>query len=98
MKALHRNIAIGICLAGWLVGLPIFMFGGEGTESLPFELTGDSKINISRLEHLGGKSALFYEQLGETLSSWFHGWRLGLSIGFLSTALALLWYWLAPRE
>lgn len=98
MKRLHRNIAVAICVAGWAVGLPIFMFAGEGNEALPFELTGDSKINVSRLEHLGGKSALFYEQLRETLVSWFHGWRLGLAIGVLSSLLALAWWWLAPRE
>ncbi len=94
---LHRNIALAIAAAGWAIGLPIFMFAGEGSESLPFELTMDARVNVNRLERLGGKSALFYEQLGEWLNGIFHGWRLGLTIGVLGSLLALAWYLLAPE-
>ena len=93
---LHRNIAFAIFAAGWAVGLPIYMFGAGDEASLPFELTSDAKINNARLERLAGKSALFYQQLGDWLASLFHGWRLGLTIGVLATLLALLWYLLAP--
>jgi hypothetical protein len=88
----HRNFAAGLCIAGWLVGLPIYMFAGSGAESLPYELTYDNKVNIDRLERLGGKSAFFYQQLGEFLSSFFRGSTLGLTIGVLATLLALAWY------
>ncbi len=93
---LHRNIALAILAAGWAVGLPIFMFAGSGEESLPFELTSDSRINANRLGRLGGRSALFYQQLGDWLGGLFHGWRLGLTIGVLASLLALAWYLLAP--
>ncbi|HUJ28628.1 MAG TPA: hypothetical protein VLW85_21545, partial [Myxococcales bacterium] len=78
---LHRNIALAVLAAGWLVGIPILMFGASDDAALPFELTMDSRINDNRLERLGGKSALVYEHLGETLGACFHGWRLGLTIG-----------------
>jgi hypothetical protein len=92
----HRNIALAIFAAGWLAGLPILMFGAGDDAALPFELTMDAKVNLGRLERLGGRSALFYEQLGETLGAFFHGWRLGLTIGVLGSLLALAWYLLAP--
>jgi len=94
---LHRNIAIAIVVAGWAVAIPICLFSGEDEKPLPFELTYDSRININRLERLGGKSALFYQQLGEWLGSLWHGWRLGITIAVLSSAVALAWYLLAPR-
>lgn len=94
----HRNVAIGICLAGWAVGLPIYMFGGSGDDALPFELTMEAKSNVNRLGRLGGTSALVYQQFGDWLSSLFHGWRLGLTIGVLASLFALAWYQLAPRR
>lgn len=94
---LHRNIAIAILAAGWLVGLPILIFAPDDDAALPFELTMETRVNIARLERLGGKSALFYEQLRETLSALFHGWRLGLTIAVLASLLALAWYLLAPE-
>jgi hypothetical protein len=92
---LHRNIALAFLAAGWLVGIPILMFAGDDAD-LPFELTMDTKVNIGRLERLGGRSALFYEQLRETITALFHGWRLGLTIGVLGSLLALAWYLAAP--
>ena len=93
---LHRNIAIAILVAGWAVAIPIYLFSGD-EESLPFELTYDSRINVNRLGRLGGKSALFYQQLGEWLGSLWHGWRLGITIAVLSSVVALTWHLLAPR-
>ena len=83
--------------AGWAVGIPIYLFGGN-PESLPFELTSDDKVNVNRLGRLGGTQALFFEQLGEWLSSLFHGWRLGITIAVLATLLGLAIYLLAPAE
>jgi len=93
---LHRKIALAILAAGWLVGIPILMFGASDDADLPFELTMDTKVSIGRLERLGGRSALFYENLREALSALFHGWRLGLTIVVLASVLALAWYLLAP--
>ena len=94
---LHRNIAVAILAAGWVAGIPILMFGAGDDADLPFELTMETKVNIGRLGRLGGRSALFYEQLRETLNAFFHGWRLGLTIGVLGSMLALAWYLLAPE-
>jgi hypothetical protein len=94
---LHRNIALAFLAGGWLVGIPILMFGASDDADLPFELTMGTRVNIGRLERLGGKSALFYEQLRETLNALFHGWRLGLTILVLGSILALAWYLLAPE-
>ena len=94
---LHRNIALAILAASWLVGLPILMLAPDDDAALPFELTMDTRVNIGRLERLGGKSALFYDQLRETLGALFHGWRLGVTIGVLGSLLAFAWYLLAPE-
>jgi hypothetical protein len=94
---LHRNVALALLAAGWLVGIAILMFAPGDDANLPFELTMETKVNIGRLERLGGRSALFYEQLRETINSLFHGWRLGLTIGALGSLLALAWYLAAPE-
>lgn len=93
----HLIVAAAIFVAGWAVGIPVYL-AGASEEDLPFELTDASKLYLRRLEYLGGKGAVVYQQLGDFLSSLFHGWRLGLTIGVLSTVVAMAYFMLAPRQ
>jgi hypothetical protein len=92
----HLFVPVAIAAIGWAVGSAIFL-SPPADEQLPFELTADSKLYQRRLEQLGGKSALVYQQLNEFLASLFHGSRLGLTIGVLSTIVALVWFAVARR-
>ncbi len=98
MRVSRRDVALSLAAISWAVGLPILAFARDGEEMLPFELTMDSRINDQRLQRLGGKSALVYQQLGDWLHGMFHGWRLGVTIGVLGSLVALAWYLLAPDE
>jgi hypothetical protein len=93
----HLFVSIAILVAGWAVGIAIW-FSAAADEQLPFELTYESKRNAYRLEQLGGKSALLYQQIDDFLASLWHGPRLGLTIGALSSLLALGWFLFAPRK
>jgi len=93
----HLYVSIAILAAGWSVGLAIYLSVLDD-EQLPFELTDASKLYVYRLEQLGGKSAVVYQQMNDFLASLWHGSRLGLTIGVLSSLLALGWFLLAPRR
>ena len=86
-----------ILALGWAVGLGIYL-GASGDDQLPFELTDAAKLYRYRLEQLGGKSALVYEDIRAFVASLWHAPRLGLTIGVVSTVVALLWWRLAPRN
>ena len=92
----HLLISTAIFAFGWAVGLAMYL-SAIADEQLPFELTDDSKLYIYKLQQLGGKSALVYQQINDFLASLWHGPRLGLTIGVLSSLLALCWFLLAPR-
>jgi len=53
---------------------------------------------VYRLQQLGGKFAVMYQEMNDFLASLWHGSRLGLTIGVLSSLLALGWFLLAPRK
>lgn len=93
----HLFVAIGIFVAGWLAATAIY-FSAAADDQLPFELTYDSKTQLRRLEQLGGKSELVYQQIDDFLSSLWHGPQLGITIGVLCSLLALAWFCFAPRR
>jgi hypothetical protein len=93
----HLLVSTAILVMGWAVGVAIYLSAGAD-EQLPFELTYDSKRSVYRLEQLGGKSALFYQEIDDFLASLWHGSRLGLTIGVLASLLALAWFAFAPRK
>jgi hypothetical protein len=93
----HLYVSIAILAAGWSVGLAIYLSALDD-EQLPFELTDASKLYVYRLEQLGGKFAVIYQEMNDFLASLWHGSRLGLTIGVLSSLLALGWFLLAPRR
>ena len=93
----HLFVSAAIFVAGWTVGLAIYLSALDD-DQLPFELTDASKLYIYRLERLGGKFAVMYQEMNDFLASLWHGSRLGLTIGVLSSLLALGWFLLAPRR
>jgi hypothetical protein len=90
-------ISLAILIAGWGVVFAIY-FSATDDDQLPFELTDASKLYVRRIEELGGKSAVLYQEMGDFLGSLWHGSRLGLTIGVLSSLFAVAWFLLAPRE
>ena len=90
-------VTLGILAVGWAIALPL-MLADSGDDALPFEMTDDSKKYLRTIEQFGGKSSVFYAQLDQLLSSFFHGWRLGVTIAFSSCAVALIYYLRATRR
>jgi hypothetical protein len=64
-------VSIAILAAGWSVGLAIYLSALDD-EQLPFELTDASKLYVYRLQQLGGKSALMYQEMNDFLASLWH--------------------------
>ncbi|HYS08380.1 MAG TPA: hypothetical protein VEP66_06535 [Myxococcales bacterium] len=93
----HLYIPVAILVAGWTVGIAIYLSALDD-QQLPFELTDASKLYVYRLQQLGGKFAVMYQEMNDFLASLWHGSRLGLTIGVLSSLLALGWFLLAPRK
>src|SRR3954462_12999210 len=93
----HPFVPLVIFGCGWAVGLAIYLSTLDD-EQLPFELTDASKLYRYRLEQLGGKSALLYEDIRAFVGSLWHAPRLGLTIGVLSSLLAFVWYCFASRR
>ena len=93
----HLLAAITLLIAGWVIGIAIYA-SAVNDEQLPFELTDDSKLYVRRIEELGGKSAVVYQEIGDFLGSLWHGSRLGLTIGVLSSAVALGWFLVTRRK
>jgi len=90
-------IALAILAVGWGIGIAVYLTAAD-EDSLPFALTTDSRHYVNQLERLGGKSAVFYEELSEGISSLWHGPRLGITIGVLSCLVALVYYWSATQD
>src|SRR5437762_14351933 len=93
----HLFVSIAIFVAGWVVGIAVYLSAAD-EDQLPFELTNDSKLYVRRLEYLGGKSALVYQEINDFVASLWHGQRLGITIGVLSSIVALGWLLLAPAN
>jgi hypothetical protein len=92
----HVIVSLAILVVGWAVGIAIYL-SAASDEELPFELTYDSKRSLYRLEQLGGKSAVLYQQIDDFLSSLWRGPRLGITIGVLSSLVAFGWFSIARR-
>ena len=84
-------IALAILAVGWGIGIPVYLTGTD-EDALPFEMTTDSRRYVYQLERLGGKSAVFYQELYDGFASLWHGSRLGITIGVISCLVALVYY------
>jgi hypothetical protein len=91
----HLVVAMAILAVGWGIGLRIYLAGADD-QTLPFELTADSRQYMNQVERLGGKSAVIYQELLALVQAWTHGWRLGITVAAISSVLALAWLWFAP--
>ena len=94
----HLFVSIAILAVGWTAGLAVYLSGLEDEQQLPFELTDASKLYRYKLEQVGGKFAVLYQEMNDFLASLWHGSRLGLTNVVLSSLLALGWFLLAPRK
>ena len=90
-------IALAILAVGWGIGISDNLTTAD-EDSLPFELTTGSRHYVNQLERLGGKSAVFYQELSDGFSSLWHGSRLGITIGVLSCLVALVYYRTAAKS
>jgi len=93
----HLIIAAAILAIGWGIGIAIYLTGSD-EESLPFELTSDSRKLMNQVERLGGKSGLFYSDLVDAVRAWTHGWRLGITIAAIASIIAVIYLWVAPAD
>jgi hypothetical protein len=93
----HLIGSIALAVVGWVVGIAIYV-SAAGDDQLPFELTDDSKLYVRRIEELGGKSAVIYQQIGDFLGSLWQGPQLGVTIAVLSSIVALCWFLIARRR
>jgi hypothetical protein len=92
LPARRHLIAIAaILVVGWGAAIPIYLYNPPD-DLLPMELTDDSKVNISRLERLSGKSAVFYEQMNDALGSLFHGPNLGITLFVVTSLIAVIYF------
>jgi hypothetical protein len=84
-------IALAILAVGWGIGIPIYLTGVD-EDSLPFEMTTDSRHYVYQLERIGGKLAVLYQDVSDAFSSLWHGSRLGITIGVISCLVAFIYY------
>ena len=100
MISRHRRHLLVIALilaAGWGAALPLYLHGAVD-ESLPMELTEDTKLNDYRLERLAGKSGVYYHQLHDSFASLWRGPNLGITVFVLTSLVALAYYLIVSRR
>lgn len=95
--------AILVLITGLLSGAAIYFTAGD-PEPDAYIIVGDtayaydpatSKTYVRQIERFGGKAALLFDDLNRWFASLWRGRRLGLTIGWISVALALLLFWIA---
>jgi hypothetical protein len=93
----HLLVIAAILAVGWGAAVPIYLRGGTD-ESLPMELTEDTKLNDYRLERLAGKSGVYYHQLHDGIASLWHGANLGITLFVVTSVIALAYYLAVSRR
>lgn len=68
-----------IWLAGLTVAVGIFLFNAPAPDGSDEYRRGDSKIYVREAEKWGGKGELFFEDLNQTIASFWHGRRLAFT-------------------
>ena len=65
-----------------------------GDAAYPYDPT-TSRAYVRQIERFGGKTALLFDDINRWFASLWVGKRLGLTIIFLSAAVALFLFWIA---
>jgi len=99
----HRLLVAAVLVL--LLGLPAaaaiyFTAEDEPQLSTSYVVVMDpatSKTYVRELERFGGKAAVLFDEFNRWFASLWHGRALGLTVAWISLALALVLYWIARR-
>ena len=98
--------ALFVLVAGLAAGTTIYILADE-SDATAYVIVGDtayavdpatSKTYVRQLERFGGKASVLFDGINRFLASLWHGKRLGLTIGALGAAAALVLYLIARRS
>ena len=97
--------AILVLISGLLVGAAIYFTAPEAEPSA-YTIVGDtayaydpatSKSYVSQLQRFGGKTAVLFDDINRWFASLWVGRALGVTIAWISVAVALALFWIAGR-
>jgi hypothetical protein len=100
-------VAALFLLVGSVAAGATIYFLADDADASAYMIVGDtaypvdpalSKAYVRQLERFGGKASVLFDEINRSLASLWHGKRLGLTIGALGSAGALLLFLIARRN
>jgi hypothetical protein len=95
--------AVLVLVAGLSAGVTVYFTAVEPPPTA-YVMIGDtayaydpatSKAYVGQLERFGGKTAVLFDDFNRWFASLWVGKALGITIGWISVAVALILFWLA---
>jgi hypothetical protein len=88
LETRRREIAAGILLAGFAIGLVVYVTAATPTESVLGDPLHESKEYVREMETYGGTANVLASELREWVVGLWHGKALGVTLFCLSVPLA----------
>jgi len=86
-----------VLLTGVVASTAIYLLSTPDEQNLLVNEFQDSKAYRHELEAYGGKLSIVSDELARWFSSLWHGENLAFTVAFVSTAVALLFFWSAGQ-
>jgi len=86
-----------VLLTGVVASTAIYLLATPDEQNLLVNEFQDSKAYRHELEAYGGKLSIVSDELARWFSSLWHGENLAFTVAFVSTAVALLFFWSAGQ-
>jgi len=95
-----------VLVVGLAAGGAIYLFADDEQSATSYVIVGDSaypvdpsrtKAYVRQLERFGGKAAVIFDDFNRWFAGLWQGKALGVTVGWISVALAVVLFWIARR-
>ncbi len=97
-----RLAAALVLILGLAIGAAIYFTAEDEPElSTSYVIVIDpatTKSYVRELERFGGKAAVLFDEFNRWLASRWHGKALGVTVAWVSAAIAALLYWISGKS
>ena len=93
-------------VVGFAAGAAIYLFADDEQSATSYVIVGDSaypvdpsssKAYVRQLERFGGKAAVIFDDFNRWFAGRWQGKALGVTVGWISIAAAVVIFWIARR-
>jgi hypothetical protein len=95
-----------VLVAGLLSAATIYLVADDEATATAYVIVGDvaypvdptrTKTYVRQLERFGGKAAVLFDEFNRWFAGLWQGKALGVTIGWISVAAAVVIFWIARR-